>query len=122
MPTSTSGMGEGLCTDLVRKRALSWNEFLHPDTEFLPCECCGQWKPTERHHRQFRSRGGLWVPSNIVLLCHDCHEGATDEAPWVSGSGLNVHVWEEPTEVPVRLWYAGRVLLDDDGGYTGVAG
>lgn len=73
----------------------------------------------ERHHRQFRSRGGLWTPSNVVLLCHDCHEGATDEAPWVTGTGLNVHTWEDPREIPVRLWYVnGLVLLDDVGGYT----
>lgn len=109
---------ERISTMLVRARAVSWDRSLHPNMEFLPCESCGRWDgPLERHHRQFRSRGGLWIPSNLVLICRACHSDATDEAPWVTGTGLNVHSFEVPQEVPVRLWYAGMVLLDDGGGY-----
>lgn len=115
-------MNEQRCTWLVRGRAVAYDPSLRPDADYLPCESCGRWSDRlERHHRQFRSRGGVWVPSNVVLICRDCHEDATDEAPWVQGSGLNVHSFEEPTEVPVRLWYAdGWALLDDDGNWWGV--
>ncbi len=104
---------------LVRNRAVSFDDSMHGQMGAIPCEVCGVWKSNlERHHRKFRSRGGLWVPSNILLLCNGCHEDATDEAPWIVGSGLNVHSYEEPTEVAVRLWYAGMAILDDEGGYT----
>ena len=101
---------------------MAYDPALRPDADYLPCESCGRWSDRlERHHRQFRSRGGVWVPSNVVLICRDCHADATDEAPWVTGTGLNVHSFEEPTEVPVRLWYAeGYALLDDNGWWFGV--
>lgn len=112
-------MNEKRCTELVRVRAVSFDPALHSAMSWLPCEVCGVWHGgLERHHRQFRSRGGTWVPSNVILICGDCHRAATDEAPWVHGSGLNVHSFEEPSEVPVRLWHSGEVLLDDAGGFT----
>ena len=112
-------MNEKLCTDLVRNRAVSFDDSMHGQMGALPCETCGMWSHTlERHHRKFRSRGGLWAPSNIILICSACHADATDEAPWVSGRGLNVHSYQEPSEVPVWLWHSGLSLLDDEGGYT----
>lgn len=111
-------MNEKICTMLVQNRAVSYDPSLHGQAGALPCERCGRWSHTlERHHRQFRSRGGLWVPSNILLLCSGCHSDATDEAPWVAGSGVNVHSYEVPAEVRVNLWHCGWVLLDDEGGY-----
>lgn len=113
-------MSEWLCRTLVEGRAVSYDDSLHGQMGTLPCEQCGTWTHQyELHHRQFRSRGGPWVTSNIVLLCRTCHVAATDEAPWMQGAGLNVHTWEDPADVPVKLWYEDRpVLLDDLGGYT----
>jgi len=115
-------MNEATCTRLVRQRAVCQFEEFHDASTFFPCEYCGQWKADlERHHRQFRSRGGLWVPSNILLLCSTCHNGATRERLWANLAGLNVHTWQTPAEVPVKLWWSDvEVLLDDEGGWTPV--
>lgn len=112
-------MQEVKCRSLVRGRAILPFDEWHDALSMLPCERCGVWTNSfELHHRQFRSRGGVWIPSNVVLLCHLCHLGATNEAPWIEGTGLNVHSWEEPTEVPVQLWHTvNPVFLDDDGGW-----
>lgn len=112
-------MNEARCTTLVRIRAASCDSQLDEHHLCLPCESCGFYtRYLERHHRQFRSRGGLWVPSNVMLICNKCHVDATNEAPWIPGSGLNVHSYEEPTEVPVKLWHVGLVMLDDEGTFT----
>lgn len=38
------------------------------------CELCArQGVPLEKAHRVGRSQSGLWVPSNILDLCHRCH-------------------------------------------------
>jgi len=113
-------VNEALCTELVRHRAVSYDPSIPIDSSWLPCEQCGRWKTAlERHHRKFRSRGGLWTPANVLLLCRDCHAAATDEAPWVAHTGLNVHTWEDPDQVPVKVWYEdAAVLLDDLGGYS----
>lgn len=111
-------MSEKTCTVLVRQRAARPYPDLDEHVPQLPCEHCGKFGYLERHHRQFRSRGGLWIPSNVILICSSCHLSATDEAPWVQGCGLNVHSFEEPSLVPVDLWHAGAVLLDDCGTFT----
>lgn len=68
------------------------------------------------HHRLFRSRGGLWTPSNVILLCPEHHLDTTNER--LGGTGLNCQSWESPNEVPVEVWYEdGAVFLDDEGGY-----
>lgn len=117
-------MNELVCRRTVKQRAVSYDPSLHADTEHLPCEGCGRWVNSyEMHHRQFRSRGGVWVPSNILLLCGWCHNCATDERPWAVARGFNVKTGQEPSRVPVRLWYADEALclIGDDGGYLLVA-
>jgi 5-methylcytosine-specific restriction endonuclease McrA len=107
-------MDKKQCIDLVHERAVS----VLPDAvvgELMPCELCGWWGNCERHHRQFRSRGGQWLPSNILLLCPDCHLMATDEQ---AVEGVNVSQFAHPERVPVKLWYTDEpVCLDDEGGY-----
>lgn len=105
------------CIYLVRQRALSICPESYPGAIVMPCEVCGHWGyPRELHHRQFRSRQGLWVPSNILLLCPACHLMATDEK---TSPGVNVHSWEDPLAVPVQLWYVDApVYLDNRGGYS----
>lgn len=36
------------------------------------CRLCGR-RGTQVHHIKFRSQGGLHEPSNLILLCDECH-------------------------------------------------
>lgn len=98
---------------------VSFDESLHELGSFMPCECCGVWtERVEMHHRKFRSRGGLWLPSNILGLCPKCHDLATNESWLAQQRGLNVSTYENSTVIPVKLWHMDEpVLLDDLGGY-----
>ena len=109
---------ERVCRLLVSERALAFDPANVLD-EWTCCECCGEWTNSpEMHHRQFRSRLGLWIPSNIVLLCPRCHWNVTHESPLVAGKGLAVQSWEDPHLVPVQLWHTDTpVYLDDLGGW-----
>lgn len=109
-------MDKARCIELVHQRAIS----VLPDTvigDYLPCEVCGHWfRNCELHHRRFRSRQGGWTPANIMLLCPQHHLAATEER---AIQGVNVHSYEEPEWVPVKLWYTDSpVLLDNVGGYS----
>lgn len=114
---------EGRTTLLVQDRCIAafqgYYDSLGP---YLPCEYCGTWGNLERHHRQFRSRGGDWRPSNIILLCGQCHHLVTvAHNGWAREAGLWVSQWAKPEEVPVYVWYAESfVLFDNDGGCTKV--
>lgn len=112
----TTEVLKAVCIQRVRERALSVFPDSHPDATFMPCELCGVWGyPCELHHRQFRSRGGGWVPSNILLLCPSDHLAATEER---AAPGVSVSQFAKPEEVPVKLWYTdGPVCLDNQGGY-----
>lgn len=112
-------MNEATCRRVVRTRSVEWDDTTDEFMEHLPCEGCGQWcMGYEMHHRKFRSRGGLWVPSNILLLCRRCHDDATHERPFAVDRGFNVPTHADPRAVPVKVWYVSRpVLLDDDGGW-----
>jgi hypothetical protein len=115
---------EAATTMLVQDRAVALFEGFYDGLgDKLPCEYCGQWDYLERHHRQFRSRGGDWRASNIILLCGHCHHLATVCANgWAREDGLWVSQWAKSEDVPVRVWYAdGFVLLDNDGGYVPIA-
>lgn len=114
---------EARTTLLVQDRAVAIFEgFYDGIGDKLPCEYCGEWGYLERHHRQFRSRGGLWIASNVILLCRRHHHMVTVcPDSWAADEGLSVSQWAKPQEVAVRVWYVeGFVLLDDDGGYTKV--
>lgn len=111
-------------TLLVQDRAVALFEGFYDSLgDKLPCEYCGQWDHLERHHRQFRSRGGDWRASNIILLCgHHHHLVTVCHNGWAREDGLWVSQWAKPEEIPVRVWYAdGFVLLDNDGGYIPIA-
>jgi hypothetical protein len=117
---------EKRCRELVKERALkpheefmaSWFDVMKPQ-----CEMCGRAPLAEMHHRQNRSQGGLWVPSNILGLCIYCHRYVTEHPEaareWGVGSLRRLQV---PAEVPVQLWHSeSRLLLDDEGGYRAAA-
>lgn len=109
-------------TLLVQDRAAEpFQEFYLSIGDKLPCEYCGHWEHLQRHHRQFRSRGGDWRPSNIILLCGQCHHLVTVcQNGWAREQGLWVSQWAKPEEVSVLTWYGGFVLLDNHGGWTKV--
>lgn len=90
------------------------------------CELCGRWaKGPQVHHRRPRGMGGTSDPgtnrpSNLVLLCADCHgflergdRAAAREHGWLVDQG------QDPSAVPYLLW--GRwVFLSDLGEYLPV--
>jgi hypothetical protein len=87
------------------------------------CARCGRviWENGSRHHRKFKSRGGGDEVSNGVLLCGSgttgCHGWAHANPDEAREAGFAVNSWENPKDVPVRLFLAGGapVYLDDDG-------
>lgn len=88
------------------------------------CEACGRRDATEMHHRQYRSRLGKDVASNLLHVCGwGNHTGCHGVAHTKAGHelGLSVHSWDEPTEVAVQHARLGRVLLDDAGGWVDAA-
>lgn len=112
-------MNESTCRGIVKLRMVSFDPSLHELGSFMPCECCGVWTDrVEMHHRKFRSRGGLWLPSNILGLCPNCHNLATNESWLANNRGLNVATHQDPAVMPVKLWHRQQpVLLTDSGTY-----
>lgn len=113
---------EVITRPLVRERAL----LIYADRydlvgdDGLPCEHCGTWvKNFQMHHRQFRSRGGDWRPSNIIALCKKCHQKVhRGPTGWARDRGLAVSTWAHPEEVPAVVWYEdNRVFFDNEGNY-----
>lgn len=82
------------------------------------CERCGAAPAAEWDHRKNRSQGGLWLPSNGLHLCRNCHAWKTSNPLRATRHGWAVKSWQNPVEVPVRLAAHGLVLLDDLGGFT----
>jgi 5-methylcytosine-specific restriction endonuclease McrA len=85
------------------------------------CEGCGLRPAAEVHHRQYESRGGKHLLSNLIHLCgwgnhtgcHGvAHSKAGEERGWSVRSGFT------PAEMPVDHAVHGRVLLDDAGGWS----
>lgn len=106
---------------LVRERALTpFQDFHDSYADYIPCECCGEWCVPEHHHRQYRSRGGDWRPSNIVALCGLCHHQVTTcHSGWARELGLAVSQWASPEQVALVVWYEHRpIYLDNNGGYV----
>lgn len=112
-------MNEAECTHLVRIRAASPYPDISELHTKLPCEYCGYFSDTlERHHRKYRSRGGLWTPANIVLICHHDHARVDADQRWAVQSGMAVHSWDQPELAPIDVWYCKtKVLFRNDGCY-----
>jgi hypothetical protein len=84
------------------------------------CEMCGQ-PGVQMHHRQNRSQGGRWEPSNILHLCVECHGFVTTEPTISQRMGWTVRRISDPALILVWRFdlTAGErrlVKLDDDGG------
>lgn len=86
------------------------------------CEMCKR-PATDWAHRIGRGVCGLWLPSNGLDLCRDCHMWThhnrvlAELGGWIIRSGehpLDVPVWIHPVELWGAWW-----LLDDAGCYSG---
>lgn len=78
------------------------------------CEIDGNREATEWHHRMNRSAGGKWSAANGLHLCSEDHRMVTDTRSEWFDEGWCVKSWQNPSEVPVRL-FDGWALLYDDG-------
>jgi hypothetical protein len=85
------------------------------------CEVCG--KPEQAsmafHHRKLRSRGGEDTVSNLIRICHKCHNLGTKSIHMnpmdAESKGWMVGSWQKPDEVPFLRADGKRVLLLNDG-------
>lgn len=82
------------------------------------CEIHGNHPASDIHHRQNRSQGGSWAPSNLLHICHAVHMALTVQPQRAMEQGWTVRSGRNPADVP--LWLAGRgfAFLDDNGGVT----
>ena len=85
------------------------------------CELCGAPGPLEFSHRQARSQGGRWAPSNGIRACRTCHMDLHAHPEYAYRHGLFVPSHQDPVRVAVRMspwpgtgWYG----LTDWGGYV----
>jgi len=87
------------------------------------CEACGRARATEKHHRLFRSQGGLHTVENLLDLCGwGNHTGDHGVAHTKAGfeKGWSVRSGDDPAEIPVEHALFGRVLLTADGAWKPV--
>lgn len=87
------------------------------------CWVCGLPNPDTAavHHRKLRSQGGEDSLTNLIALCHACHNLATNSVHLNPGKsydkGLLVHSWDDPADVPITQPDGATVYLLKDGGY-----
>lgn len=82
------------------------------------CEKCSSSRATDWHHRQNRSQGGKWTPSNGLHLCTLCHRFITENPDDAYSHGWSVRGSMNPAHMPAYLaTSSGRVwmYLHDDG-------
>ena len=77
------------------------------------CEGCGAHWGGQAAHRQRRSQGGTWNPTNLVALCGSgttgCH-GLQHARPYLfQGLGWEVGPLEDPADIPVWILTPFRV-------------
>lgn len=79
------------------------------------CEIGLNCSAAEAHHRQNRSQGGSWKPSNLLHLCASHHLHVTTHPQAAREQGWAVASFQDPARTPV--WLAGRgvVFLTDLG-------
>lgn len=80
------------------------------------CEGCGCHRATEWQHRQRRSQQGLWSAANGMHVCRYTHQWITEHPQDAAGLGWHVWSWQNPAEVPIKLFGRGWCLIDDAGG------
>jgi len=88
------------------------------------CEVCG--KPEQAsmalHHRKLKSRGGQDTVSNLIRICHKCHNRGTKSIHMnpmdAESKGWMVGSWQEPEVAPFKKPDGAFVLLNNDGTET----
>lgn len=114
-------MTETECRQLARMRSGGRCELAVRD------RCLG--RAASASHRQRRSAGGLWLPSNILDSCGSgttgCHGWIGSRPAWADKAGLTVPSWADPVRVPAYIephgWARGWWHLGDDGSLTACA-
>ena len=71
--------------------------------------CASTEKSIERCHIQARQFGGTDEPSNLVLLCHECHA----EAPDIKNDKESMWEWIKATKKPFYKTYLAYQSLDE---------
>lgn len=117
-PTRTPA--ETTARQLVRARSRGWCEI------GIPGVCLGRAETW--HHRLRASQGGPWETSNGLHACGDgtrgCHGAVTAPPPGQLDhylrNGWVIPAWDHrhPTGISVQHARLGRVLLDNNGGWT----
>lgn len=85
---------------------------------------CPPWADFHYHHRQPRGMGGrrrayVNLPSNLLLLCSDCHTEVESRRAEALDRGWLVSRWAIPAETPVLVERESRyVYLTDSGEYA----
>ena len=91
------------------------------------CEWCGRGLPDTwaAHHRKLKSRGGKDEITNLVALCHPCHNLGTKavhlNVTEATRRGMIVASWANPSETPITLSGGVDVYLTPEGGYERTA-
>ena len=85
------------------------------------CEGCGIKPAQSKHHRLYRSRGGLDTADNLLDLCGRSNvDGCHGRAHTAEGEvlGWSVRSRFDPATIPVEHFLLGRVYLCEDGTTT----
>ena len=91
------------------------------------CERCGAPSlDLALHHRKLKSRGGKDEVSNLVAICHPCHNLGTDSIH-LNPTKATVKGWMVPSYAkadlyPLHLADGSIVRLDNEGNYKEIEG
>ena len=91
------------------------------------CERCGvPSHDLALHHRKLKSRGGKDEVSNLVAICHKCHNLGT-ESIHLNPKKATLKGWMVPTYAdteyyPLHLADGSVVRLDNEGNYQEIEG
>jgi HNH endonuclease len=89
------------------------------------CERCGISSGNlALHHRKLKSRGGKDEVSNLVAVCHQCHNLGTHSIhlnpKQATLKGWMVPTYADTTDFPLHLFGGNVVRLDNEGNYLEV--
>jgi hypothetical protein len=84
------------------------------------CEACCSSRDLEWSHRIARGRGGLWAPTNGLLLCRRDHAWAHAHPNHARALGWHVLTGDDPAAIPVwmqsiQFAWTAWFRLDDEG-------
>ncbi len=91
------------------------------------CERCGVSSDNlALHHRKLKSRGGIDSITNLVAVCHPCHNLGTNSIHLnpkkATIKGWMVPTWADPEVYPLHLADGSIVRLTNNGDYKEIEG